>query len=187
MATTVDDARALAEDELALALPRRWAHVQGVAQRAAVVASLFPEDGELLLTAALLHDLGYAPSMVDTGFHSVDGARYLRRIGAPERLTNLVAHHSCAALEAEARGLSAELAEFEDEGPTALRDALWWADMTTTPDGEPTTVEQRVREIQDRYGPDDVVSCFVRWAWPELSGAVERTEARLREAGIGQE
>jgi hypothetical protein len=90
-------------------------------------------------------------------------------------------------LEAEKRGLSAELAEFEDEGPTALRDALWWADMTTTPDGEPTSIDQRVREIQERYGPEDLVSCFIRGAWPELKAAVDRTETRLREAGIGQE
>jgi putative nucleotidyltransferase with HDIG domain len=185
MVTRVDEARALAEDKLASMLPRRWAHVQGVARQAAVAVELFREDGELLVVAALLHDVGYAPGLVDTGFHPVDGARYLRGVGASDRLTNLVAHHSCAVLEAEERGLSAALAEFEDEGPTALRDALWWADMTTTPDGEPTTVEQRVREIQERYGPDDVVSCFIRWAWPELKAAVDRTEARLREAGIG--
>jgi hypothetical protein len=40
-------------------------------------------------------------------------------------LVNPVAHHSCATLEAELRGLSDELAEFEDE-KTALRDTLWW-------------------------------------------------------------
>jgi hypothetical protein len=177
----------VARDKLAGALPRRWAHVRGVAHRARQAASLFREDVQLLVMASFLHDVGYAPDLAETGFHPLDGARYLRSIGAPARLTNLVAHHSCAVLEAEQRGLSAELAEFEDEGPTPLRDALWWADMTTTPDGEPTTVEQRVREIQERYGPDDVVSCFIRWAWPELKAAVDRTEARLREAGIGQE
>jgi hypothetical protein len=64
-------------------------------------------------------------------------------------------------LEAELRGLSDELADFKDER-TALRDALWWADMTTTPDGGGTTVAERVAEIQTRYGTDNLVSCFIR-------------------------
>jgi hypothetical protein len=174
----------LAGEKLAGVLPRRWAHVQGVGRRARAVALLFsPDDGELLVSAALLHDIGYAPDVAGTGFHPLDGARYLRGVGGSDRLVNLVAHHSCAALEAELRGLSDELAEFEDE-KTALRDALWWADMTTTPDGTETTVVERVAEIQSRYGPDDVVSRFILRAWDELNAAVGRTERRLEVGGI---
>jgi putative nucleotidyltransferase with HDIG domain len=125
----------LAGEKLAEVLPRRWAHVRGVGQGARVAAPLFSvDDGKLLVGAALLHDIGYAPDLARTGFHALDGARYLRRVGSPDRLVNLVAHHSCARLEAEVRGLSGELVEFADER-TPLRDALWWADMTTTPDG----------------------------------------------------
>lgn len=108
-------------------------------------------------------------------------------LGTPARLVNLVAHHSCAILEAELRGMSRELTEFYDEGPTVVRDALWWADMTTDPDGQVTTVVDRIAEIQDRYGPDDIVSCFIRWAWPELEAAARRTEQRLIAAGIAYE
>lgn len=176
----------LASGKLAEALSRRWAHVQGVSRRAQVAAPLFSvDDSALLIGAALLHDVGYAPDLVVTGFHPLDGARYLRGVGAPDRLVNLVAHHSCAVLEANLRGLSDELAEFEDER-TALRDALWWADMTTTPHGDETTVAERVVEIQSRYGPGDVVSRFMLRAWGDLSAAVERTERRLAAAGIGQ-
>ena len=176
----------LASEKLAGVLPRRWAHVQGVDRRARVVAPLFSvDDCELLVGAALLHDIGYAPELVDTGFHPLDGARYLRGVGCPDRLVNLVAHHSCATLEAELRGLSDELVEFEDE-KTVLRDALWWADMTTTPDGAETTVVERVAEIQTRYGPDDLVSCFIRRAWDDLNAAAERTLRRLEAAGIAQ-
>jgi hypothetical protein len=176
----------LAGGRLAGVLPRRWAHVQGVARRASVVAPLFSvDDCELLVGAALLHDIGYAPELVSTGFHPLDGARYLRCVGGPDRLVSLVAHHSRAILEAELRGLSDELAEFEDE-KTALRDALWWADMTTTPDGGKTTVADRVAEIESRYGPDNLVSRFIRRAWDELNAAVERTECRLEVAGIVQ-
>jgi predicted hydrolase (HD superfamily) len=143
------------------------------------------DDGKLLVAAGLLHDIGYAPELVTTGFHPLDGARYLRDIGGPDRVVNLVANHSCAILEAELRGLSVELAEFGDE-KTALRDVLWWADMTTTPDGGKTTVIDRVAEIQSRYGADDVVSRFIRRAWNDLSAAVGRTEVRLEAAGITQ-
>lgn len=176
----------LAGQHLAIVLPRRWAHVQGVAGRARVVVPLLsPGDGELLMSAALLHDIGYAPGLVITGFHPLDGARFLRGIGGSDRLVSLVAHHSCSSLEAELRGLSDELAEFEDE-ETVLRDALWWADMTTTPDGGKTTLVERTAEIQSRYGPDDLVSRFIRRALEDLSAAVERTDRRLEAAGIAQ-
>jgi len=173
----------LAHHELAEALPARWIHVQGVVARAQHAAHIVGEDGDLLVAAAALHDVGYAPDLAQTGFHPLDGARRLRSLDVPLRLVNLVAHHSCARMEAELRGLSTKLAEFDDEGPTPTRDALWWADMTTTPNGDRTTITDRVAEIQQRYGPDGIVSCFIQWAWPELLGAVERTEQRIRVAG----
>jgi putative nucleotidyltransferase with HDIG domain len=90
----------LAGEKWAGVLPRRWAHVQGVGRGARVAVPLFSvDDGELLVGAALLHDIGYAPDLASTGFHALDGARYLRRVGGPDRLVNLVAHHSCATLE----------------------------------------------------------------------------------------
>lgn len=152
--------------------------------RAGVAANLFNvDDRDVLVSAAILHDLGYASRFSFTGFHPLDGAVYLRKINAPARLCALVAHHSCAYLEAELRGLSAELSQWQDE-QTSLRDALWWADMTTTPDGEPTNVHDRIEEIQKRYGPEDLVTFFIRQAKPELVAAAERTEERLRAAGI---
>jgi hypothetical protein len=174
-------AHGVAADRLAEALPRRWAHVQGVGRRARLVQPLFADENGLLVAAAVLHDVGYAPDLAHTGFHPLDGARHLQKLEAPARLCGLVAHHSGAWREAELRGLSAELAEWTDE-ETPLRDALWWADMTTSPD-----FERRVGEIQERYGPDDVVTFFIRQAKPELQAATERTEARLRAAGIAFE
>jgi hypothetical protein len=39
-----------------------------------------------------------------------------------------------------------------------VRDALWYADLTTGPDGQPMTVRERLAEIRGRYGPDSVVT-----------------------------
>ncbi|MFD5089702.1 HD domain-containing protein [Amycolatopsis thailandensis] len=165
-------------------MARRWGHVQGVRERLRVLGPLFSvKDADLLTAAGLVHDIGYAEDLAVTGLHALDGARYLREVEAPERLCALVAHHSAAYLEAELRGQADELAYWTDER-TPLRDALWWADMTTSPDGEVVTFDQRAAEIQHRYGPDDVVSTFIQLARPELAGAVERTEARMRAAGI---
>ncbi|MFD6265614.1 HDIG domain-containing metalloprotein [Micromonospora chalcea] len=91
----------------------RPSHVAAKAER---LASLVGADGDLLIAAAWLHDIGYAPSIADTGFHSLDGARWLILHGFDRRLAALVAHHSCATYEADERGLGQVLrAEFPQE------------------------------------------------------------------------
>lgn len=173
-----DWAFGLARSKLEIALPRRWAHVQGVARQARNVRVVAGEDADLLEAAAILHDVGYAPDLAATQFHPLDGAVFLADAGAPERLVNLVAHHTCAVLEAQLRGIEAELARFTDElGP--VRDALWYCDQTTSPDGETVTPQARVAEIKQRYGPDHLVVHFITAAAPELQAAIERTECRL--------
>ncbi|MFJ2147417.1 HD domain-containing protein [Streptomyces microflavus] len=90
-------AMAVAEAELSSPLPRRWAHTQGVAERAKEVRQVLGVNVGLLLAAAALHDVGYAPRLAATGFHPLDGARFLRdEHGAEERLVRLVANHSFA-------------------------------------------------------------------------------------------
>ncbi|GGN18569.1 metal-dependent phosphohydrolase, HD subdomain protein [Lentzea pudingi] len=158
--------------------------MQGVAKRTWAAQSIITaEEFDLVEAAAFAHDLGYAPGVNRTGFHALDGAVYLSGIGAPSRLCALVAHHSCAYLEAELRGMSANLAAWPDEGGI-VRDILWWADMTTAPDGTTTNVHDRIDEIQKRYGSEDLVTFFALQARPELVAAVERTEERLRLAGV---
>ncbi len=168
----------IAEHKLANVLPRRWAHVQGVARRARELAPLAGTDSDLLESAAILHDVGYAPDIAHTGFHPLDGAEFLHSIDAPPRLVHLVAHHSYAALEANLRGLSAELSEYEDERGS-LRDALWWCDLSTTPDGDEVDPNERIAEIKQRYGPGHLVADFVTQAAPELLAAADRTRRRL--------
>lgn len=71
-------AYSLSESMLAEPLPRRWAHSLGVAKRACSLSPILGRDAELLEAAAVLHDVGYSPSIATTGFHPLDGARFLR-------------------------------------------------------------------------------------------------------------
>jgi putative nucleotidyltransferase with HDIG domain len=176
---TSDVARELAGSELAVALPRRWLHVQAVAAQAARLSAVPGVARDVLVVAAWLHDIGYAPDLVDTGFHPIDGARFLRKLGADDRLVCLVAHHSCAVYEARMRGLEGVLlAEFSQE-ESATSDALVFCDITTGPDGQHVTYIERIMEIRERYGPDHEVSRALELSEPDLSGCCERTLARL--------
>lgn len=170
---------------LAGPLPRRWSHVRAVAARAEVAAPAVPlSDRGLLVQAAWLHDVGYSPELATAGFHPLDGARWLRRQGYPDRLVCLVAYHSCASVEAEERGLADELqAEFADE-ESATKDALWFADLTTGPDGQRMDVLDRLAEIRERYGPDHLVTRVWDRAAPMGIAAVRRTEQRISDLGI---
>ena len=152
--------------------------VQGVADKAEPVAASLALSGEALVAAAWLHDVGYSADVIDTGFRPLDGACYLAGRGAPKRVVNLVARHSYAILEAELRGVGRQLAAFPDEGG-ALRDALWYCDLTTSPDGKPVGAPERIAEIKERYGPGDIVTQFITEGASELLAAVERTERRL--------
>ena len=174
-------ALALAEEKLAEAVPRRWAHAQGVVRRAEGVAPFLGDDGELLLAATAVHDLGFAPdaAAIGVGFPAVDAARYLEKLGAPRRLPHLVAHSAYSALEGSLRGFGSEYEEYDDER-TPLRDALWYCCLTTGPDGEPMTLEERISEWSIRYAGDAVIARYAELAPPELRAAVARTEALLR-------
>ena len=174
----VEDGASLAHDFVG-SLGPRWRHVQAVARRAEeCIPAVEPSEGAMLDAAAWLHDIGYAPTLADTGLHPLDGARFLVSSNWPERVINLVAHHSGARYEARERGLSAELEAFpfRDDG---LSDALATADLTTGPSGLPVSFDDRVNEILERYGSEHPVHRAWLVARPVLALAVERTEARL--------
>jgi hypothetical protein len=158
-------------------LPRRWAHVQGVAARARSQAGDLGADADLLEAAAWLHDIGYAPGLAVTGLHALDGARYLRDAQHAETmLCRLVAHHSCAIIEAEERGLGDILGREFEPAPHSLASMLTFCDMTTSPDGEFVPVEKRLAEIHQRYGPGHLVSRSIRRATPIIVRAVEQVQ-----------
>jgi putative nucleotidyltransferase with HDIG domain len=171
-----------AEDLVRTLLPvgdERWQHTAGVAAQARFFArTVAPAERELLVAAAWLHDIGYAPELHETGFHPLDGARYLDRLGWPKRLTSLVAHHSGARFVAEARGLGATLAGFPVE-VSPLSDALTYADQTVGPFGKTFTVEARMAEMLRRHGPGSPQFEAHRARAPYLLGVATRVRTRL--------
>jgi hypothetical protein len=171
---------AAAEAERLLSpLGDRWNHVRAVGERAGEVGAILDqEDRRYLVAAAYLHDIGYAPELQRTGLHQLDGARYIRSHGA-ERLARLVAHHSEARFEIRLRGFATELAAYERE-QSWVSDALTYCDLTTGPTGIPMTFEDRIAEVERRYGEGEIVDAL-REATPFLMGAVERTKDRLRQ------
>lgn len=140
-------------------LGARWDHVRQVAEQARRIQDAVPPgDRDLLVAAAYLHDVGYAPELAKTGFHPLDGARWIRDCGPDGRLARLVAHHSCAIYEAQVRGLARTLlSEFEpEESPTY--DALVFCDLTTGPTGKIMSIDERINDIYKRYGSEHEVS-----------------------------
>ena len=184
MNTLASWAEQLAQALLQEPLPRRWAHVQGVAARARSLAPVLGADADLLEAAAWLHDVGYAPDLAVTGLHQLDGARYLRDAQhADAMLCRLVAHHSCAIIEAGERGLADVLSLEFDPAPYALASVLTCCDMTTSLDSELVPVEQRLAEIQDRYRPGHLVSRSIQRATPMILNPVSRSITLLAGGG----
>lgn len=163
-------------------LGRRWTHVQRVAMLGARIAPAFGDAGETLVAACLLHDIGYAPQLSKTGFHPLDGARFVQAEGH-ETLARLVAHHSGARHEAALRGVAGFEQEFPFEDSDVDR-ALTYCDLTIGPGGLRVKFADRVAEIVLRYGADHTVAKSVMGSLAEFENAVVRTEHRIRVAGV---
>jgi hypothetical protein len=155
----------------------RWLHVQTVARTVEhlVPASEVPDD---VVAAAWLHDIGYAPELVMTGMHAVDGAAFLDRAGAPTGVVSLVAFHTGAEFEADERGLVDALAQFDRPEQEEL-DLLILADLVSSPTGARVTVRERLDEILKRYEPQHPVHWAVTRSRPYLEECAARASARV--------
>ena len=82
------------------------------------------------------------------------------------------------------RGLGVQL----DELPRPrleLLDALTYCDMTSGPDGQRVTLEQRLAEVTRRYGPGHLVTESIEAAADYLRDAVARAQDRAKELLTG--
>lgn len=145
-----DDARALAETLLAAQAPGLWLRAQHVTIRARELSDLPGVDRDPLMIAAILHGIGDSPVVTRTGFAPLDAARFLDVRDYDARIVALVAHHAGAAHEAAGRGV--DLGRYPDEA-TPTRDALWYSDVTTGPDGGP---------VPPAAGPASILAAVTR-------------------------
>ncbi|MGL5824088.1 MAG: HD domain-containing protein [Nocardioides sp.] len=160
--------------------PDRRAHSVAVGLKVATrVHRLEPGIRDAAVTAALLHDIGYGYPA--TGFHPLDGARFLAAQGFSAEVCHLVIHHSASTYEARERGIDLSVYDefaVERDMDEAHR-LLWWADMTTGPTGLTVKVEDRLDEIVQRYGPGHVVSAFIEKARPLLVRVCQSPEGSI--------
>ncbi len=164
-------------------MPDRWRHSVRAATQASRWPCLFDREAQTVLqTAAILHDIGYSPDIVRSGFHALDGAVFLRSEAVDEEVVSLVAHHSCAHLEANVRGLGRELDRFPRHRSRKLIDAMIWCDMTSGPTGDEVDIDWRLADIRARYGPQSIVGHFAGQAEPHLRAATSRVQERRRRA-----
>ena len=84
-------------------------------------------------------------------------------------------------MEAELRGLSDALADFEQEDGL-VAECLIFCDMTTRPGGGLVDIEGRLSEILRRYGEARLVGRFIEAASSRLRAAVNRVEVMLSSA-----
>lgn len=129
--------------------------------------------------AAWLHDVGYNPDLARTGFHPLDGARWLRDHHWPTATCRMVAWHTEPLEEARQCDLDWELTEEFARPPRLAAAALAWADLTSSPSGERWDPERRLAEILDRYPPGFVVHEATRASLPALRAAVQEIEDLL--------
>ncbi|MFV8160777.1 HD domain-containing protein [Mycobacterium sp. 134] len=182
----VQGAQQLATELLAQALPRRWSHTVAVAKTAASLANvLAPEAAAEIVCAAWLHDIGYAPDLIDTGFHPLDGAAYLTRENGdgkriPAEVISLVAHHTGAAYEARERGLQDLLDSYPRPDETKLA-ILSCADLCSGPDGAPVDPAERISEVLARYPTDHPVHRAITISAPTLVGQSRRVLQAARD------
>ena len=130
-------------DLLSVLTKDRRAHSLAVGRKAAEAASgLEPWMRSDLVAAATLHDIGYGH--VVSGFHPLDGARFLAGAGFSATVCHLVAHHTASTYEAEERGI--DLAAYaarelmQRMGHSTMAAALHYQHAT----------DQRAREIAGR-------------------------------------
>lgn len=138
-----------------------------------------PEEKEEAYTLGVLHDIGY--EFPDTGYHAVDGASRLTKEKGLEQFIPYVAWHSTSKYECAELQLTNP---YPFPSNLLLHNALWVADFTITPQGHPTSLEQRVSDIRDRYRSDQVVLRSLDACTEDLEAAVAMVKANLNMANI---
>lgn len=138
--------------------PERLRHILVVADRvrqsAGEISARRPADAvdaDLAYCAALVHDIGYLPMVRDTGFHPLDGYRFLCAHGAAE-LARRIVGHSSSPEEARLRGLP-----LPDAAEDLAAKLITYWDMRVKQGGEVVSYTERLEDIFRRHGRESIV------------------------------
>jgi putative nucleotidyltransferase with HDIG domain len=166
--------------------PDRLAHSRTAARIAEQVTDVLGiEDPELVVAATWLHDVGYAPTVVRTGFHPLDGALHLADEGWPDETVLLVAHHSYASVLAPYFGVEEHLSLL-DHAPFDAEDVLVYADLLSGPTGMGASPEDRIKDKRARLTSPACVPSKVREdRYRLLLAAATRVSAALNARPTG--
>jgi HD superfamily phosphodiesterase len=119
---------------------------------------LCPIEAEIL---GLVHDLGYCDDFSITGFHPIDGYRYLIKID--KTIADRMVLHTSTPEEAELRHIILPDIIMDDYAKL-----LSYADSRVTGDGRVVSFEERLQDITSRYGNNHLVSIANTKAWKRL-------------------
>ncbi len=163
--------------------PSRLVHVLEIARRVRESAALLnrlgwhpPIDLEIAECAALLHDIGYWKPIAETGFHPVDGLRFLYGQGQKE-LGELIAGHSCSPEEGMLSGFPGI-----EPSPNIIARLITYWDLQVKQGGEVVSYQERLRDILSRYGPDTIVAKANLAAQPRLEALMQDVSTLLNGA-----
>jgi hypothetical protein len=161
----------------------RLEHVRGAGLVAGMAAgALRVDQPEMVVAAAWLHDIGYAPAIARTGFHPLDGALFLARQGWPDQVVLLVAHHSHAAFLAPYYGVQHHMALLEHVRGLA-DDIITFSDLRAGPNGWGADPRDRVEDKRRRHANSTVVPVDIREArYRMLLTAAARVSAAVNRA-----
>lgn len=140
------------------ASPARVKHVLEIAKRVRESAARVSMRGmhskidlDLAECAALLHDIGYWPPIAHTGFHPIDGARFLEQEGEQE-IPRIIVGHSCSPEEGELRGFPGICSD-----PGLIAKLITYWDVQVQQGGAVVSYDERLQDILARYGTESIV------------------------------
>jgi len=138
--------------------------------------NLDEDTKDICMAAALLHDVGYAPSLNVHDFHPVDGYMAIKSL-FPCEISLPVLYHSFADLECNFRRPDMEI--HYDDKMDAKASKVWelltYCDLHTDGQGNLVTVDERYADIKLRHGADSIVYAYMQ----SIRGHVDNLVTRV--------
>jgi putative nucleotidyltransferase with HDIG domain len=166
----------------------RYHHILGVVRHMQTILprlGLEQETKELLIQSAYLHDVGYSQQLNQYNFHPLDGAVFAQQAGFPKPVIAAVLFHS-EAIETVEESRNDLLPIYSlnqkllDEQDWLFIDLVTYCDVQTSPKGEKVSLDERVRDVVERYGENHPVSQMMIFCKPKYQNTIERVNKWIK-------